>query len=47
MRFKKILLLGGGLTTAGVVTTLAVNDWDVNSIAAVRLGRAVYAVYEF
>lgn len=43
MRFKKLLLLGGGLTTAGVVN-LARNDWDINSIGVIRLGRAVYTV---
>lgn len=44
MSFRKIALLGGGLTTVGSLVTLAQNNWDINSIGAVRLGRAVYAV---
>jgi len=43
-RLPRTVWLGGGVLTTGMVATMAYNDWDVNSLAPVRLGRAVYAV---
>lgn len=43
-RFRRVFLVGSGLLGGGSLLTLALNNWDFNSIGAVRLGRAVIAV---